>query len=277
MPTLAEMDLAALRAAGANLVDLSVPGTWRAGKPWPEMRAHLAKLIHWAERAGLFVIVSFRTGPGRSEGDLTPDGPIDRSVFNDKYAQDAYASMWREVATEYRGNRNVVGYDLLVEPHDTATWPLLAQKLVDTIRAVDSETAVIVGAPEWSHASALTSFAPLQGAHLAYAVHQYEPYAYTHEKAATWTEAELAAAFAPIDAFAGVVVVNEFGAANAKSPEPFLRAELEHLERRGLDHAVWLWEVEDPSGYRAFDVRSAKDVLPTLKDVWSRNTTYACR
>jgi hypothetical protein len=35
-----------------------------------------------------------------------------------------------------------------------------------------------------------------------------------------------------------------------------------------LDHVVWLWEVADDSGYRAFDVRSSPAVLRTLSDAW---------
>jgi hypothetical protein len=282
MPRLVRDDLRALRAAGANVVSFSVPGPWhvRGRRPWPEMRAHLDKLVGWAADEGLFAIVSLRTGPGRGEGDLTKHVETDRTLFTNEDDQRAFIEMWRSLANDYRLRRNVVGYDLLVEPHDAPTWPAIAQRTVDAIRTVDPSTAIVIETDAWSAARALATFPPLRGDRLVYAVHQYEPYAFTHEAAASWSPAELAAPFAAIDAFHRPVFVNELGVLIAKTGSAaFLEAELAQLESRGLDHAVWLWEVADESGYRAFDVRSSPAMVATLRANWSRNTVYAdtCR
>lgn len=247
------------------------------------MRAHLDKLVTWAADEGLFVIVSLRTAPGRGEGDLTKHVETDRSLFTDEDDQRAFSEMWRALASDYRNRRNVVGYDLLVEPHDAPSWPAIAQRAIDAIRSVDATTAIVVETNDWSAARALETFPALRGEHLIYAVHQYEPYAFTHESATTWSTADLALPLAAIDNFrrdGKAIIVNELGVAIEKpGSAQFLEAQLGQLESRGLDHAVWLWEVSDPSGYRAFDVRSSPTVMTTLRNVWARNKIYAdaCR
>jgi hypothetical protein len=274
-PTITERDFAELRANGANLVVLSVPGTFRGREPWPAMRAHLDSLVDRATAADLFVLVAFRTAPGRSEGDLTV-GEKTNTLYSDPEDQRAFARMWRELALDYRKRPRVVGYDLLVEPHDveTARWRAVAQLAVDSIRSVDTDTAIVIEAPPWANASSLAGLEPLVGEHLVYGVHQYEPYAYTHENEALWSPTQLEAPFAAIDAFrkrtGATVIVNEWGARmNRPALEAFFRAELGQLHARDLDHAVWLWEVADESGYRAFDVRSSPAVLRVLRDAWA--------
>jgi hypothetical protein len=270
LPRVIEDDLRALRAAGANLVQLSVPGTFE-----PRAREHLDRLVQWATSAELKVVVAFRTAPGRGEGDLTERGDKTRTLYTNAAHREAFARTWRQLALDYAKRTNIAGYDLLVEPHDVHVdaWRATAQLAVDAIRSVDTRTPIIVEAPNWAHASALVSFTPLVGEGLVYGVHQYEPYGYTHEKAPSFTDAELDAPYAAIDAFVvrtgAKVIVNEWGAEVSRpNVDAFFRAQLQRLDARRLDHAVWLWEVSDPSGYRAFDVRSSPVVLKTLREAW---------
>lgn len=281
-PKLVERDLIALRAAGANLVVLSVPGTFAGREPAPAMRAHLDELVNWSTRAGLYAIVALRTAPGRSEGDLTVGERV-RTLYTDQLDQRAFVRMWRELALDYRSRPNVIGYDLLVEPHDIATerWRAIAQLAVDGIRSVDADTAIIVEAPPWANASSLATLEPLIGEHLVYGVHQYEPYRYTHENVGSWSVADLESPFAAIDAFrkrtGAPVVVSEWGArVDRPSVEAFVRDELALLRARDLDHAVWLWEVADESGYRAFDVRGSLGIMGALRDAWMTAPCATC-
>jgi hypothetical protein len=281
-PRLAKGDLLALRAAGANYVSFSIPGTWHVlrREPWPEMTAHLETMVRWAEEAGLFVVIAFRTGPGRGEGDIIGNGIKRRSVYADAGERAAYAAMWREVAAAYARRGVVVGYEILVEPHDVdmPTYRSFAQKIIGAIREVDAETAILVSPGDWSSAAALARFQPLEGEHLAYTVHQYEPFQYTHQAALGWTAAELDAPFARLQSVPFPVVVNEWGVDIGRKDAPaFVRDELPRLALH--DHAVWLWEVADPEGYRRFDVRSSPEILAALKTAWRANTTFAdaCR
>jgi len=274
LPRLREADLRALRAAGANLVQLSVPGTFQANA-----RAHLDRVVGWATSAGLRVIVALRTAPGRGEGDLTERGEKTRTLYESADQQREFARMWFELARDYRHRPNVVGYDLLVEPHDVdeGAWRKTAQLAVEAIRSVDANTAIVVEAPNWASASALADQTPLVGERLVYGVHQYEPYAYTHRSQTTCSVDELDAPYRAIDAFVArtgaPVIVNEWGAAIARpGVETFFREQLKRLDARRLDHAVWLWEVADESGYRAFDVRSSAEVVNVLREAWKTCT-----
>src|SRR5438128_1993791 len=60
-------DLLALRAVGANLVVLSASGIQRMAPPFEDDASaalSLANAVQRAERAGLWVVIAIRTGPG---------------------------------------------------------------------------------------------------------------------------------------------------------------------------------------------------------------------
>lgn len=86
---------------------------------------------------------------------------------------------WRKLATHYRGNEMIYGYDLLNEPKPEDPtknpWPEMAQRLVDVIREVDPDTPIIV---EWF----LTLPFPVSGKNLIYSFHFYSPGEYTHNQ-----------------------------------------------------------------------------------------------
>lgn len=92
---------------------------------------------------------------------------------------EAFADLWRRLATRYRDEAAVFGYGLMNEPHDTGgLWPAAAQAAVDAIRAVDRTHTVFVcgdgwgGAHSWlSHNRDLAIRDP--EANLVYEAHQY--------------------------------------------------------------------------------------------------------
>ena len=88
------MDLAKARA---NWVNLSVPGTFdvKTYDRRVDFEARLAQIVRWAEEAELQVVLSFRTGPGRSERDITGEEPeeLNRDLFKMSKAQEAFIAM----------------------------------------------------------------------------------------------------------------------------------------------------------------------------------------
>ena len=90
------------------------------------------------EQANMFAVISFRTGPGRSEftfvwdevGDWFDEGYLNDSVWQDQAAQDGWVAMWRYTAERYRSNPIIVGYDLMVEPNSNEVWPGPVRKLI---------------------------------------------------------------------------------------------------------------------------------------------------
>src|SRR5579859_3252514 len=140
-------DLKVLRDWGANLAEIPVSNVYAPTPPYafePENLAKLDRAIEAAEKAHLYVALTCREGPGR------PDFNRSHEIWQDAAAQDAYAKMWREIASHYRGRASIVGYDLMCEPHpdDYATKPLgnwnaLAKKITVAIREVDKETPIL--------------------------------------------------------------------------------------------------------------------------------------
>lgn len=127
-PRITPEDLKALRCSGANFVQFSMPGIFYVKDPgkkdwyWKNMRNHMVHLVTMAQEQGLFVVLSYRTGPGRGEGDITGDGLNDRSVFDEsgaKAKQARWVAMWQRTTKELRkmGLNNVIGYDIMVEPY----------------------------------------------------------------------------------------------------------------------------------------------------------------
>ena len=133
-PPYTQEDFDRLAALGANYVNISHPGLFTEDPPYtvdPDMEANLDRLLDMAAQAGLFAVITFRTGPGRSEfwafwGEDTDSDPeeewFDPSYYNnrvwvDPAAQEGWVAMWRYTAQRYRNHPVVVGYDLMCEPN----------------------------------------------------------------------------------------------------------------------------------------------------------------
>lgn len=163
-----------------------------------------------AEAADLFAVITFRTGPGRSDftfyrggaGEWFDPALLIESVWEDAAAQDAWVEMWRYTAERYRGNPIVAGYDLMCEPNPAGLleiyepeafyetyrgtlrdWNQFYPRLVAAVRAVDPDTPVLVGAMGWSGVRWLPYLEPVDMPRIVYMVHQYEPQTqYTHQE-----------------------------------------------------------------------------------------------
>jgi len=211
-PPYTQADFDALRAAGANYVNLSHPGIFTERSPYvldEQVLSNLDEMIAMAERADLFVVITFRTGPGRSDFTFYRDGAGDwfdpdlliETVWSDPAAQQAWAEMWRFAAERYRDNPVVVGYDLMCEPNaddvvfgiyepsefypryagTVYDWNQFYPLIVAAIREVDPETPVLVNAAGWGGVRWLPYLEPVDDPRVVYTVHQYAPHDYTHQ------------------------------------------------------------------------------------------------
>ncbi len=133
-PPYTQEDINRLAAMGANFVNISHPGLFTEEPPYaldPEVEANLDKLLAMVAEADMYAVITFRTGPGRSEfwafvGEDTQSDPeagwfpasyYNNRVWNDRDAQDAWAAMWRYAAEKYEDHPIVIGYDLMCEPN----------------------------------------------------------------------------------------------------------------------------------------------------------------
>jgi len=211
-PPYAQEDFDRLAALGANYVNISHPGLFTETPPYTLEQAiqdNLDNLLNMIASANMFAVISFRTGPGRSEftffyeevGEWFDESYLNDSVWQEKAAQDAWVAMWRYTAERYGNNPIVVGYDLMVEPNanevclgiwepeecypdyaDTLyDWNQLYPHISAAIREVDLYTPILIGGMSYSATQWLPYLQPIEDERTVYTVHQYAPYKYTHQ------------------------------------------------------------------------------------------------
>ncbi len=139
----------------------------------------LDAVLPFCRRYGIRVIIDLHRGPGEMNylmnnlGVWTPE------------TQDLIAESWRRIATHYRGNPLIYGYDLLNEPVDSSyspdsgalDWHRLAERLAGDIRDIDPETPIIVQPISMG----MLALKPLNFPNIIYSPHIYEPGEYTHQ------------------------------------------------------------------------------------------------
>lgn len=211
-PPYTQEDVNRLAALGANYVNISHPGLFTETPPYSvdqDAQDNLDQLLDMIARADMFAVISFRTGPGRSEftfvledvGDWFDESYLNDTVWEDAEAQDGWVEMWRYTAERYRHNPIVVGYDLMVEPNvnethfdiwdpeefyaasagTTTDWNQLYPRITKAVREVDQDTPILVAAMAYSAVEWLPYLEPTGDSHTIYTIHPYAPIEYTHQ------------------------------------------------------------------------------------------------
>ena len=168
----AEDDIRFIKAAGFNTV--RVPLHWRLfvtpgdeasgaadrfeGPGW----LLLDRLAQWCRAFGLHVILDLHAAPGGQTGVNHDDGPGYPLAFYVPRYRRLTIALWRALATHYRDEPAILGYDLLNEPispysdEDYLNPRLepLYRDIVAAIRSVDANHLVVLAGAQWS-----TSFA----------------------------------------------------------------------------------------------------------------------
>jgi len=218
-PPYVQEDFDDLAALGANYVNVSHPGLFTETPPYildEDVQDNLDSLLDLIEEAGMFAVISFRTGPGRSEftflledlGDWFDASYLNDSMWQDRAAQDAWVEMWRYAAARYRDNPIVVGYDLMVEPNSNEVgshalndaldiwdpeafyseyagtlydWNQLYPRITSAIREIDVNTPILIGGNGYSAVDWLPYLELTGDPRTIYMVHQYRPMQYTHQ------------------------------------------------------------------------------------------------
>jgi hypothetical protein len=342
-PPYTQQDFNRLAALGANYVNISHPGLFTETPPYileQGIQSNLDNLLNMIAKADMFAVISFRTGPGRSEfsvccldevGDWFDESYLNDAVWRQRPAQDGWVAMWRYTAGRYRHNPIVVGYDLMVEPNSNDVWldiwdpeefyPAYAGTLYDwnqlypritaAIRQVDPNTPILIGGMSYSAVEWLPYLQPTGDGRTVYTVHQYEPFIYTHQEPpltntypgifdTDWdgnddqfNRAWLDTLLSTVDDFVAThgvpVAVNEFGVMRWEpGADKFMDDQMDLLEQRGMNHALWLWEVSweayahevdafnfrhGPNPNHHADVASS-DLMDVIFTYWGRNTIH---
>ncbi len=117
----------------------------------------LDRVIRWAGQEHLYIIVDMHAAPGGQTGKNIDDSDGYPWLFSDASAQEKTIAIWQRIATRYRDNSTVLGYDLLNEPIPNYTGlekykPMLEplyKQIAAAIRKVDSHHILILGGANW--------------------------------------------------------------------------------------------------------------------------------
>ncbi len=214
-PPVTQQDINDLSNMGANYVNLSYSGLFTIDPPYQvdlDVQDALDKMLDMIANADMFAVITFRSGPGRSEfalfyWDGLDDQYINDSVWTDPTAQDAWVDMWRYTANRYKNHPIVAGYDLMCEPNTndftnasgkrieiwdptefydqyggtTYDWRQLYPRIVAAIREADSQTPVLISGNGYSRVDFLPYRTVIQDSRVVYTVHQYEPHLYINK------------------------------------------------------------------------------------------------
>lgn len=141
----------------------------------------LDSLLPVCREVGLHVLIDLHTPPGgRNEAK-------ECNLFKEKRFQDCFVEVWKKLATHYRGNKQVWGYDLVNEPVEgmlgegVLDWHALATKTGRAIRAIDPDHAIIIEPGPWGSPAGLEFFEPIDVERVVYSVHMYQPHQFTHQ------------------------------------------------------------------------------------------------
>ena len=266
-----EEDIEALHRWGATLARFQICRGWTRRDAnqdledfaaWVDSRLdNLADVLRWAEARGMKIVLDLHVVPGgRNAKDLE-----DNMLHDDRFAE-AWLDTWRRIATRFKGDPALYGYDLWNEPNQKNRarndyWTL-QRRAAEIVRAIDPDTPIIVESNNSAAPSTFSYLSPLRMDNVIYQVHVYVPSTFTHqginnyETGAKWPDPEkgwdkdfLRKELEPVRAFEARhharIYVGEFSAiAWAEGAENYLRDCIGLFEEYGWDwtyHAFREW------------------------------------
>jgi len=227
----------------------------------------LDELLPVCQELGILVTVDLHTPPGgRNESS-------ECRMFKEVRFQQAFLATWEKIATRYRGQKAVWGYDLVNEPVEgvlgegVMDWRTLATVTAQRVRQIDPEHAIIIEPGPWGSPAGLDWFEPIDVPGVVYSVHMYLPHRFTHQgvhgtplgavypgqiDGQMWDKQQLRKALAPARRFQqdynAHIYIGEFSAirwAPGDSACQYLRDCIDIFEEYGWDwayHAFREWD-----------------------------------
>lgn len=170
-------DIALLHRAGFNAI--RVPLHYSLFEGDNDGFKLLDRLIAWSRAEGLYVVLDLHAAPGGQTGANIDDSAGYPWLYRSPQEQEHLIEIWRRLATHYRDEPAVLGYDLLNEP--IPPFPKLAllnssleplyKKLSAEIRKVDAHHILFLGGAQWD--GNFSVFGKPFDANVVYTFHKY--------------------------------------------------------------------------------------------------------
>ena len=269
-----EDHFATLEKWGATLARFQMSKGWNTVGAWldcaeydryvdGELDLLERNVLPWAAKHGVKICIDLHAAPGARVG----AGKELRMCHEKKYF-DQFVATWRKIATRFREDPRIYGFDLVNEPnqHSAAPYSYLHVQLAAAraIREIDRKTPIIVESNAYDSAPAFEYLSPFAMDNIIYQAHCYLPMEFTHQGVFTgdrknlvaypneqrgWNKDFIRRTLEPVRAFAerhgAKIYIGEFSAITwAPGAENYIRDAIEIFEEYGWDwsyHAFREW------------------------------------
>ena len=137
------------------------------------------RVVGWCRGEGIYVVLDLHAAPGGQTGANIDDSVGYPWLYRSPEAQAHLVAVWERLARHYKGERTVLGYELLNEP--IPHFPQLQQfngdlepvykKVTAAIRGIDANHIIFLGGARWD--TNFTVFGKPFDANLVYTFHTY--------------------------------------------------------------------------------------------------------
>lgn len=278
-----------MRGKADFLVDESEPYNLKS-----EDLKELDRFINLCERYGIRVIIDLHEFIGFQRPSIS--GILDTRLWEDFRFHDYLISFWRQLAEHYANRGDIIyGYDLLNEPNPErqvpgtpSDWNLLAKRITEAIREVDSEHTIIIESINYASPAAFIELKPTGDPNTIYSVHFYKPDPFTQQGSRGrpigvsypgtidgkyWDKNRLAAELSYVLDFQRryqvPILVGEFGTTalvSSESRREYLRDVIDMFEEYGFDWSYFAFRFWGISSLEHVPARHGLEVCGLLQE-----------
>ena len=188
-------DITYLKELGANLVVANYPGVYQYYPPYQLDSFHLRNLdriVQICEEVRMPLVISIRSGPGRSLYSFFDKLREDEIFYQDPVAKKKYLEMCTAIADRYKHANSIVGINFLLEPHadqpvfypevsDSLHYEFL-NELILNVRKVNAHLPIIVQPQSWGSPKKFSFLRKFNDSLIVYSFNMYFPYDFTNKK-----------------------------------------------------------------------------------------------
>ena len=139
------------------------------------------RVLGWCRQENLYVLLDMHCAPGGQTGDNIDDGSGYPWLYYSKTSQDLMSEIWVKIASRYKNDPVVLGYDVINEPfahyftNDVKDYNhrlfLIYERMVKDIRSVDKMHSIYLNGSVW--AGDFGVFESILDSNIVYEFHKY--------------------------------------------------------------------------------------------------------
>lgn len=162
-------DFGRVRAAGLNIVRLPFHHRYIQENGLTE----LDRAVGWARANGVYVILDLHAAPGGQSAEYHADADGVARFWAEPQLQEEALRLWETLATRYRDEPAVAGYEILNEPDaaDSAALAGFYRRAIARIRAIDGRHIIFLDGNHF--AGDFNIFTPPLAQNIVYVFHHY--------------------------------------------------------------------------------------------------------